>query len=156
MYIGQTILFMRMCEFSSARALLTKTIPSEDVSKGHRFFRHQFTTSKKRFTMFQIGSVFSMIALFAATMPLASNPTFRELYEATIDTFPSAFLLLGASIGLVLAFANVGIFTQRRKLLVDRKGREINEGTGGDRKKDGGGETRSTTKEEVKDEEDKV
>ncbi len=31
MYLGQTILFMRMCEWSTARALLTKTIPSEEV-----------------------------------------------------------------------------------------------------------------------------
>ncbi len=91
---------------------------------------------------YQVGTVFTVIALFAATVPLASNPAFRELYDATIETYPSAFLLLGAAIGLALAAANFFVFTQRRKLLVDRMGREINEGTGG------GGKAEEAAKEE--------
>ena len=30
-------------------------------------------------------------AIFLAAMPLAGNPAFRQLYDATLDTFPAAF-----------------------------------------------------------------
>lgn len=49
----------------------------------------------------------------------------RGLYDKTIDTFPSAYLLLAAAIILVLAVSNFAVYTQRSNMLVDRKGKRI-------------------------------
>ena len=62
----------------------------------------------------------------AGLFPLAASPAFRSLYDRTLETFPSAFIVLAGSIGLVLAALNLFLFTQRSKLLFDRYGRPIN------------------------------
>ena len=49
-------------------------------------------------------------------MPMLGNPVFRELYNFTLDSFPSAFIILAAS-GLTLAaIMNFVVFTQRWRI----------------------------------------
>jgi MFS family permease len=70
----------------------------------------------KSFGLDEVGKVFSILAVVAALAPVAGNPIFRQLYNATIDTFPGAFFLLGASLMLVATLSNALIYTQRYKL----------------------------------------
>ena len=93
------MLMTSICQWGVARALFTKCIDESEVQ-----------------------SVFSAIAFLSGLMPIASNPAFRQLYDRTLDTFPGAFLIMSAAIGLVLAVANFYLYTHRGNMLVDRKG----------------------------------
>ena len=62
--------FMSYCKYGTARALISKCI-SED----------------------EVGKAFSLIAVTAALIPFVSNPAMRQLYRATVETFPGAFSL---------------------------------------------------------------
>jgi len=99
-YLGQFLLSMTFCQWAAARTLFTKTVPAEEV-----------------------GAIYSVVALVAATAPFASNRAFRRLYDATLDNFPSAFLVLGAACGLADAALNLFLLWRRGDLLYDRKGR---------------------------------
>ena len=74
----------------------------------------------------ETGKIYSALAFLAALAPLVSNPSFRFLYDATIDTFPSAFLLLEAAVVTLLVYLNFFVYTQRGKMLLDRRGNQIN------------------------------
>jgi TRAP-type mannitol/chloroaromatic compound transport system permease small subunit len=76
--------------------------------------------------MHEIGKVFSILAVIAALAPVAGNPIFRQLYNATIDTFPGAIFTLGSALLLLATFINVFIYTQRDKL-VDEEDKEKEE-----------------------------
>ena len=64
----------------------------------------------------EIGKAFSAVAFLAAVMPIASNGAFRGLYDATLETFPAAFLLLTAAIGTLITYLNFYVYTQRGKM----------------------------------------
>ena len=83
-----TQLFLNMSQWGSARAMFTKTVHPREV-----------------------GSVFSAVAILSALMPMVGGPVFRGLYNSTIETLPSAFLLLGRAIEkrLHLCFAPYSI-----------------------------------------------
>lgn len=119
--LAEFIRMLWMSQFALARSLCTKCIEEDEVGKS-----------------------FSAIAFLAALIPMLSSPTFRcvkvdlfkecvctfkflsrTLYDSTIETFPSAFMLLGAAIALVLTALNFVVYTQRRNMLVDRKGKRI-------------------------------
>jgi len=82
------------CKYSLVRSLLSKCISLDEV-----------------------GKAFSILAVVAALGPVAGNPVFRQLYNATIDTFPGSIFLLAASITLVAMAGNFFIYTKRDKLL---------------------------------------
>ncbi|TRY81172.1 hypothetical protein TCAL_13740 [Tigriopus californicus] len=98
-FVCQALLGVRICQYSTARSLMTKCINSDEV-----------------------GKLYSFIAVLVAIMPILSNPAFRQLYNATLKTFPSAFLLLGASLNVLLIFLNFSVYSGRKYMLVDRKG----------------------------------
>ncbi len=102
-YLASTLLLMEISQYSLARALFTKSVHEDEV-----------------------GGLFSAIAFLSATMPLVGTAIFRELYDATLDTFAGAFLLLSAGISFILGCSNFFLYTQRNKMLVDRMGRTIN------------------------------
>ena len=64
----------------------------------------------------KVGRLFSGVAILSAVAPLLSNPVYRKLYDLTLDTFPSAFLLLSASIALMQFCGNFVVFTQRKRI----------------------------------------
>ena len=101
-YVCEVFCMMRYSQYSTARALFTKSVGVDEV-----------------------GKIFSAVAVLAAVMPIISNPVFRGLYNATIETFPAAFIFLAASIVGLCTLLNFLIFTQRHRLLVNRKGKVI-------------------------------
>ena len=60
-------------------------------------------------------------AIFLAAMPLAGNPAFRQVYDATLDTFPAAEILLAGSIYFISAILNLVIYHQRWRKAEKRK-----------------------------------
>ena len=77
----------------------------------------------------------------------------RSLYDRTLETFPSAFLVLAGSIGLLLSVLNLFLFTQRKRLLFDRFGNPINGYVPENGEKDG--EKEKEVEEDVQSEESK-
>jgi uncharacterized membrane protein len=57
---------------------------------------------------------------------IKSSQVFRILYNSTLDTFPSAFLLLVAAIVAIITYLAFVVYSQRSKMLFDRKGKRIN------------------------------
>ncbi len=102
-YLASGIKMLWILQFSASRALLTKCADEDEV-----------------------GKIFSVIAFLAALMPILGNPMYRALYNATIDTFPSAYFLFSASIVSVICFACFFVYTRRREMLFDRRGARIN------------------------------
>ena len=47
---------------------------------------------------------------------MAGNPIFRELYNHTLDTFPSAVYLLCAALLVVASVGNLTIFIKRKSI----------------------------------------
>ena len=74
------------------------------------------------------GKMFSGLAFVAAILPLISEYTMTSLYNGTLDQFPGAFLLFGASCYALAAIIAAFIWSQHGNMLVDRKGNPINEG----------------------------
>ena len=97
-YIATGIGSLGYCKYSVVRSLMSKS-----------------------FSLDEVGKVFSILAVVAALGPVAGNPIFRQLYNATIDTFPGAFFLLGSLLMLVATLSNVLIYTQRHKLAPDEE-----------------------------------
>ena len=97
-YIATGIGSLGYCKYSVVRSLMSKS-----------------------FSLDEVGKVFSILAVVAALGPVAGNPIFRQLYNATIDTFPGAFFLLGSLLMLVAILSNVLIYTQRHKLAPDEE-----------------------------------
>ncbi|XP_059097126.1 lysosomal proton-coupled steroid conjugate and bile acid symporter SLC46A3-like [Tigriopus californicus] len=98
-FVCQALLSVRICQYSTARSMMTKCISPDEV-----------------------GKLYSFIAVIAAIMPILSNPAFRQLYNATLKTFPSAFLLFGAALSVIVVYLNFFIYSGRKYMLVDRKG----------------------------------
>jgi hypothetical protein len=102
-YIATGVGSIGYCKYAVVRSLLSKCV-----------------------SMHEIGKVFSILAVIAALAPVAGNPIFRQLYNATIDTFPGAIFTLGSALLLLATFINVFIYTQRDKL-VDEEDKEKEE-----------------------------
>ncbi|TRY80252.1 hypothetical protein TCAL_13569, partial [Tigriopus californicus] len=98
-FLSNMLPSIAICKFSATRSLLTKCIDHDEV-----------------------GKLYSFIALLSALIPIGSNPAFRQLYNATLGSFPSAFLLLSAALGVLTVFLIFLVYTQRKYMLVDRKG----------------------------------
>ncbi len=70
------------CKYVMVRCLLSKSVEKDEV-----------------------GKTFALLAVFSAIVPIAGNPAFRQLYNATIGTFPAAIFLLFAALQLLYNFA---------------------------------------------------
>lgn len=81
------------CKYSLVRALLSQCIEPNET-----------------------GKMFSALAIFAALMPLMSNPIFRQLYNHTLDTFPAAEILLATAILTTSAILNFVVYIHRGRL----------------------------------------
>ena len=81
------------CRYGLVRAIMSKSVNTDET-----------------------GKMYSALAIFAAAMPLAGNPAFRQLYDTTLDTFPAAEILLAASILFISAILNFVIYHQRWRI----------------------------------------
>ena len=68
--------------------------------------------------------MYSALAIFAA----AGNPAFRQVYDATLDTFPAAEILLAGSIYFISAILNFVIYHQRWRI-AEKKEKTMSEHT---------------------------
>ncbi len=84
---------MGFCKYSIVRALISKCIDPDEI-----------------------GKVFSLLAVVAALTPVAGNPMFRQLYDATLQDFPGAIFILAGSLCLVAAFGNLFLFAKRDEM----------------------------------------
>ena len=84
---------MGYCKSGLVRAIRSRTVDADETVK-----------------------MYSALAIFAVAMPLAGNPAFRQVYNATLDTFPAAEILLAASILFISAILNFVIYHQRWRI----------------------------------------
>ncbi len=100
-----------MCIYCTTRSLVTRCVSDDEI-----------------------GKCFSAIAVFSSLVPLVSSPAFRLLYNATLSSFPAAFLWMCACVMLLPAANNVYLFTQRSRLQghghrqVDEEGGVLSQG----------------------------
>jgi hypothetical protein len=97
-FVTRALYFPSMCLYSFSRALLTKTIRSDEV-----------------------GKIFSVLAIATATVPVASGNIMRSLYNNNIKTFPGSFWLLASCVSIVCAALNFGVYTQRKQLKMNNE-----------------------------------
>ena len=69
--------------------------------------------------------MYSALAIFAAAMPLAGNPAFRQLYDATLDTIPAAEILLAGSIYFISAVLNFVIYHQMWRIAEKKEEKNV-------------------------------
>ena len=94
LYIVSGFNAIAYCKYSVVRSLLSKSFDSDEI-----------------------GKVFSFLAVIAALAPVAGNPIFRKLYDATLKVFPGAAFLLAAFMMMLAAFGNLIVFAFKRHLV---------------------------------------
>ena len=84
---------MQFCKYGLVRSLLSKCVEKHET-----------------------GKMFSALAIFAALMPIAGGPAFRQLYNSTLDTFPAAEIVLASAILLMTSIINFILYTQKWRI----------------------------------------
>ena len=64
----------------------------------------------------EIGKMFSFYAILGSIVPFVANPGYRQLYNLTLDIFPSAILLLTASVFLLTIVLNGFMYWQKWRI----------------------------------------
>ena len=64
----------------------------------------------------EIGKMFSFFAILGSLIPLASNPAYRLLYNATLDTFPPGVLVMAGGVMFLGVILNVILYLQRWRI----------------------------------------
>ena len=91
-FLAYAIQFMRICEYSTIRALISKTVEHDEI-----------------------GKVFSGLSILGSTEGFFVGPMYRKLYGATIATFPEAILTLAASCSAAAGIVNLALLTQVKR-----------------------------------------
>ena len=55
--------------------------------------------------------------LFIFKVPVAGNPLFRQLYNQTLDSFPSAIFILSSAFLSVAAIGNLTLYLKRNQIV---------------------------------------
>jgi MFS transporter, PCFT/HCP family, solute carrier family 46, member 3 len=92
-YLAQGLGTIGYCKYAVVRSLISKCIDKNEV-----------------------GKVYSFLAVLASLAPVAGNPLFRQLYNATLDTFPGAIFLLYGAILLCSAIGNLYLYFMRHEM----------------------------------------
>ena len=66
------------------------------------------------------GKVFSALALLFQFIPLLANPAFRKLYNATLESFPGAEIVMSACAFYITVLISLYLYTQRDRIYNDR------------------------------------
>ena len=97
-YLAYGIGEIGICKFAMVRCLLSKSVEKDEV-----------------------GKAFALLAVFSAVIPIAGNPAFRQLYNATIGTFPAAIFLLFAALQSLAVFSNFFVYFKRREIKIEEE-----------------------------------
>ena len=73
------------------------------------------------------GKVFSALALLFQFIPLLANPAFRKLYNATLETFPGAEIVMSACAFYITVLISLYLYTQRDRIYSDRGSENMKE-----------------------------
>ena len=63
-----------------------------------------------------MGKIFAAVALLAAVAPMLMSPVFKKLYNATLSSFPAAFLLVAAGLYCVSVALNFYLWLARKNI----------------------------------------
>ena len=74
----------------------------------------------------ELGKALSGIAIVAAVMPFINAPAFRELYKASLHSFPGAIAVLAGAM-MLFAFNFNAVFYMNRKKMMKNENPEDNE-----------------------------
>ena len=64
----------------------------------------------------EVAKIYAVLALLVTTTGMVSTVMYKGLYGRTLDTYPSAFLLLSASFYFLSAVISLFLYTQRHRL----------------------------------------
>lgn len=92
-YLAQGLGCIGYCKYAVVRSLISKCIDSSEV-----------------------GKVFSFLAVLASLAPVAGNPMFRQLYNATLNSQPGAIFFLFGAILLCSALGNLYLYFMRHEM----------------------------------------
>ncbi len=95
-YAAHGFMFLGFCKYSIVRSLLSKAIDKDEI-----------------------GKAFSALAIVSGLMPIISNPVFRSLYNSTLETFPSAFIILASAVLATSTVLNFVNYTQKHRMRND-------------------------------------
>ena len=93
MMLTYAVANVRYCSYPTGRSLLTKMVEPEEV-----------------------GKIYAILSLLITATGMVATLLYRLLYDATLDIFPSAFLLLSAVLYFCSAIISLFLFTQRSRL----------------------------------------
>ncbi len=96
-YVARLVIGFENCIFSTARSMMTRLVDSDS----------------------EVGKIFAAVAIINPLCSFAMEPASKKLYNATLETFPSAWLLFGASLTAAAFFLNLYLWT-RRHVIVNR------------------------------------
>ncbi len=91
---------LRFLVYPNGRALLAKMVGPEEVPK-----------------------MYGILNVIVGVIGLVGIPVYRGLYDATLETFPGAFLILSASINTAACFIYMCLYTQKRHIVAAAKDR---------------------------------
>jgi PCFT/HCP family folate transporter-like MFS transporter 1/3 len=95
-YLAYGIGQIGYCKFAMVRCLLSKTVEKDEV-----------------------GKAFALLAVVSSLTLIAGNPAFRQLYNETIGTFPSAIFLLFAALQALAVFSNFFVYFKRHEIKIE-------------------------------------
>ena len=64
----------------------------------------------------EVGKVFSALALIAACTPMVVNSIIKKVYVATLEIFPSAYLVMAACFYALAVALNYTLFFARKEI----------------------------------------
>ncbi len=64
----------------------------------------------------EVGKIYAVLSLLVTATAMGASAIYRILYDATLDSFPSAYLLLSAGLYFTSGVISLALFTQRRNL----------------------------------------
>jgi len=96
-YIARAFTALTICQYSVNRSFITKLIDKDEV-----------------------GKVFAAVGIITTLCPLALDPLFKIVYNATLSSLPSAFLLLAAGFYSINVSILLAAWCFREELLAER------------------------------------
>ena len=70
----------------------------------------------------ELGKIYASVGLLTTVVGMLSTMAYRGIYGATLDVFPSAFLLFSAAITMTTGFISFYLYTKRGNVEKYQKG----------------------------------
>ena len=97
-YLAHALTIIFECKYGLFRSVVSRCVEEQDV-----------------------GKVFSALSLIFQFIPLLSNPAFRQLYNATLESFPGAEIVMSACAFYITGLISLYLYTQRDRIYNNSK-----------------------------------